>query len=248
VKLTLQLRLVPTPAQAVQLRATMRAFNAAATAAARVGFEAGVFAQVAIHQRCYTDLRARFNLSAQMAVRAIGKAVECFARDKTVCPVFRSDGAMTYDERILSFKGPAAVSILTLNGRERIGLLYGAYQRERFDRIKGQVDLVLRDGQFYLYATIDLLETALVEPDDFLGVDLGVVNLATDSDGTTHTGTTVETVRQRHFKNRQQLQHRQTRGAKKKLKALAGREARFRRHTNHCISKIIVATAQDATR
>jgi putative transposase len=248
VKLTLQLRLVPTRAQAAALRATMRAFNAAASHAARVGFDAQVFSQPPIHARCYRYLRDQFGLSAQMAVRAIGKAVETFACDKTRCPVFRPDGAMTYDERILSFKGPAAVSILTLQGRERIGLLYGAYQRERFDRIKGQVDLVLREGAFYLYATIELPDTAPITPEDFLGVDLGIVNLATDSDGGTHTGAAVERVRQRHHRNRTRLQRRRTRGARKRLKALAGREARFRRHENHCISKTIVTAAQDTQR
>jgi len=248
VKLTLQLRLVPTPKQAIVLRATMRQFNAAATYAARIGFDASVFSQPPIHARSYHELRQRFALSSQMAVRAIGKAVECFQRDRTTCPTFRPDGAMTYDERILSFKGPAVVSILTLGGRERIGLLYGAYQRERFDRIKGQVDLVLSDGAFYLYATIDLPETAPVEPNDFLGIDLGIVNLATDSDGRYHSGTAVERVRRRHFRNRKRLQRRQTRGAKKKLLALAGREARFRRHKNHCISKALVTTAQDTQR
>jgi hypothetical protein len=35
-------------------------------------------------------------------------------------------------------------------------LVYGEYQGERFDRIKGQCDLVYRGGQFYLYATVDI--------------------------------------------------------------------------------------------
>jgi hypothetical protein len=45
-----------------------------------VGFEAG--SPVAIRRsthRCYREIRERFGLSAQMAVRAIGKAVEALA-------------------------------------------------------------------------------------------------------------------------------------------------------------------------
>jgi hypothetical protein len=41
-KLTVQLQLVPTPAQHAALLDTMQAFNAAASYAACVGFEAGV--------------------------------------------------------------------------------------------------------------------------------------------------------------------------------------------------------------
>lgn len=246
--LTLQLRLLPTAKQAAQLRATMRAFNAAATYAARVGFELGLRSQPSIHRLTYYKLREQFGLSSQMAVRAIGKAVECFARDKMVCPVFRPDGAMTYDPRLMSFKGLDTVSLLTLDGRQLVPLIYGAYQRARFDRLKGQCDLVLRDGHFYLYASITLPDGAPIAPTDFLGVDLGIVNLATDSDGATHSGDAVETVRRRHTKQRRDLQRRNTRGAKKKLRRIARKESRFRRHENHRISKQIVQTAQDTGR
>ena len=182
-KLTLQLKLVPTPEQHTALMATMRAFNAAASYAAQVGFHDHVFTQQSIHERCYRELRDRFGLSAQMAVRAIGKAVETFKRDKKVCPVFRPDGAMTYDERLLGWKGPAHVSLLTLQGREVVAMVYGEYQAGFLPRLKGQVDLVYRDGTFYLYATIEVPEDTPIQPTHFLGVDLGIANIATDSDG-----------------------------------------------------------------
>jgi IS605 OrfB family transposase len=231
---------------------TMERFNAAASFAARVGFDAGVFSQPSIHKRCYAEIRERFGLSAQMAVRAIGKAVEAFAtlkaKGRKECPGFRLRGAVTYDERILSFKGLDKVSLWTLDGRMILPLAYGEYQEERFGRLKGQVDLVYRGDKFFLYATVDMPEDAPVEVKDFLGVDLGIVNLATDSDGTTHTGEAVEKVRRRHHRNRRGLQSKGTKGAKKRLKKLAGREGRFRRHVNHCISKAIVATAKDTAR
>ena len=147
-KLTLQLKLVPTAEQHTALLDTMRAFNAAASYAAEVGFRDHVFSQQAIHVRCYRELRNRFGLSAQMAVRAIGKVVETFKRDKKVCPIFRADGAMTYDERILGWKGPAHVSLLTLQRREIVAMVYGEYQAGFLTRLKGQVDLVYRDGTF----------------------------------------------------------------------------------------------------
>jgi predicted transposase len=170
------------------LLATMARFNEAATFAARVAFDAGVRSQPAIHQRCYREIRDRFGLSAQMAVRAIGKVVEALASLRTkgirdICPEFQPFGAITYDERILGFKGLDKVSLWTLAGRMVLPLIYGEYQAERFDRIKGQCDLVYRGGQFFLYATIDVPEEAPIEVNDFLGVDLGVVNIATESDG-----------------------------------------------------------------
>src|ERR1039457_2433953 len=106
--------------------------NEAATFAARCGFGAGVFSQPSIHRLAYAEIRSRFGLSAQMAVRAIGKAVECFHRDKKKCPVFKPYGAITYDERIFSFKGMDKVSLWALpSGRVIVPLIYGEYQKQR---------------------------------------------------------------------------------------------------------------------
>jgi putative transposase len=91
-------------------------------------------------------------------------------------------------------------------------------------------------------------ESAPIEPKGFLGVDLGIVNIATDSDGGTHSGEEVEKVRRRQHKNRKRFQKKGSRGTKKRLKKLAGREARFRRQENHRISKELVRKAKDTGR
>jgi IS605 OrfB family transposase len=226
----------------------MERFNEAASFAAKVGFEAGVFSQPSIHKRAYAAIRTRFGLSAQLAVRAIGKAVECFRRDKTVCPIFQPRGAITYDERILSFKGLDKVSLWTLKGRLLLPLAYGAYQKERFDRLRGQVDLVYRSGKFYLYATVELPAKAPIEVQDFLGVDLGIANLATDSDGHVHTGEGVERVRRRRHESRRSYQKTGTKNAKRRLKRMARREANYRRNENHRIANQLVQRAKDTGR
>jgi len=248
-KLTLRIQLLPGDEQKPVLFSTMERFNEAATFAAKVGFEAGVFSQPSIHKLAYFEIRQRFGLSAQMAVRAIGKAVEAFASlrakgQRDICPEFKPHGAVTYDERIMGFKGLDKVSLWTLTGRMILPLIYGEYQGERFDRIKGQCDLVYRDDKFFLYATVDIPEEAPIEVKDFLGVDLGVVNLATDSDGKTHSGDDVEKTRKRVGDHRKALQKRGTKSAKRRLVKVRKREKNFRRNENHRISNKIVAKAK----
>lgn len=248
-KLTLQLKLLPTPDQAAALLDTMRRYNEAATFAAGQGFAAGVFSAPSIQKLAYRECRERFGLSAQMAVRAVGKAAECFSRDKTRCPVFRPTGAMTYDERILSFKDCHRVSILTVGaGRLMVPYVFGEYQAANLARIRGQCDLVYRDGLFFLCCTIEFQESPLIAVNDFLGVDMGIVNLAVDSDGNTHTGERVEKVRRRFSKTRRNLQRKGTRSAKRILQRLRRREYRFRHQENHVISKQLVAAAKGTTR
>jgi IS605 OrfB family transposase len=243
-KLTLQLQLLPDADQKAQLLETMERFNAAASFAAKVGLEHKVYGQVSIHGLCYRAIRERFGLTSQMAVRAIAKAVECFQRDKSVCPAFKPRGAICYDQRVLSFKGLTTVSLWAMRGRLLIPFVCGAYQKERQGRIKGQADLVYRKGKFYLLCTIELPDGAPIEPEDVIGVDLGIVNIATDSTGETFSGADVQRNRRRRATARKQHQRKGSRRARRKLKQMAGRQRRFQAQVNHEISKKLVAKAK----
>ena len=247
-KLVVQVKLLPDAEQAEALLAYMTAFNAAATEAARVAFEAGVFSQPSIHKLCYYDLRSRFDVSSQTAVRAIGKAVECFASDKTKCPVFKPLGAVTYDQRTFSFKGIDRVSLLTMGGRVVVPYFVGEYFSGRLHAMKGQADLVYRNGQFFLYCTTDVPEPPTAKVEAFLGIDLGIANIATDSDGKRHTGEHVERLRKKHATARKTFQRKGTKSAKRRLKALAGKQSRYQKQENHRISKTVVAKAKDTGR
>ena len=254
-KLTLKITVLPNADQRELLLATMRAFNAAATYAAKVGFDAGKFSVPGLHKLCYRELRDRFGLSSQMAVRAYSKAADCFSRDKKKCPAFKPLGAMVLDERLMSFKGMDRVSILALKGRQIIPIVFGQYQRERFDRLKGQCDLVFKDNKFYLLCSIDVPEKAPIEIHAFIGVDMGVARLVTTSDCQHVSGEHVEAVRVKHFNTRRSLgrkmgskKRRTRKNARRAMKRIGNKEARFRRHQNHVISKILVLHAKDTGR
>ena len=117
-------------------------------------------------------------------------------------------------------------------------------QRTLLERQQGESDLIYHRQAFYLATTsnVDVPEPQAV--DDSVGVDLGVANLASDSDGRRYCGSEVKNVRWRNRKLRARSQAKRTRSAKRRLKKLAGRESRFARHVNHCISKQIVRTAK----
>jgi IS605 OrfB family transposase len=247
-KLTLAVKLTPTPEQHAALVATLERFNAACNAIAAVAARERLANKFALHKIVYHDVRARFDLSSQMTVRAIAKVVEAYKRDKAVQPLFRPHGALTYDERIMSWKGLEHVSLLALDGRHLVACRFGPYQQARRHSLRGQADLILRDGTFYLHATLDVADVPTTDVDEFLGVDLGIVNIATDSDATVYTGEGVEQQRRTFAHRRRNLQRRQTRSAKRKLQSLRRKQARFQRDSNHCISKALVRTAKDTGR
>ena len=81
------------------------------------------------------------------------------------------------------------------------------------------------------------------EPTGVLGVDLGVVNIATDSEGRNYSGAALRAYRERIQRLRSRLQSKGTRSAKRHLRAIRKQQSRHTRDVNHCISKQIVKTA-----
>ena len=120
----------------------------------------------------------------------------------------------------------------------------GDYQRRFLPQRQGEVDLVYFRGTFYLSCACTVEEPPEQDTTDMLGVDLGIVNIATDSDGTVHSGAEVEHRRRIYAHRRKNLQRKGTKAATRKLCQIAGTQARFQKDINHRISKTLVSTAQ----
>ncbi|MGW1754814.1 transposase [Streptomyces mirabilis] len=109
---------------------------------------------------------------------------------------------------------------------------------------KGGSDLLERDGMWFLNATCDVPETPLnSDPVDFLGIDLGIVNIATTSDGEIMAGRELNRTRLRERGLRTKLQRKNTPSAMRRLKKRRRKEARRARDINHEIAKHVVAEA-----
>jgi len=245
---TLMIKLAPSQEQHTFLLQTMERFNEACNYLSELAFSHYTAGQVKLQHLAYRYLREHYGLSAQMAVRAIGKVAEPYRRNKSKLVAFKPHSAMVFDQRILSFKGLDKVSILTLKGRQVIPIRIGVYQEVRLNRVIKQTDLILRKGVFYLAVTLDAPEQTLDDPVGAIGVDLGVVHIAVDSDGEFYSGEDVDRVREKTDNLKSKLQSKGTKSAKRHLKKLSGRESRFRRNTNHIISKRLVSKAKDTQR
>ncbi|KUG20324.1 MAG: transposase [Methanomicrobiaceae archaeon] len=158
---------------------------------------------------------------------------------------FREHGGICYDARVLSI-GRNRVSIWTLDGR--IKLRYS--KSDHFPAVAAvkQTDLVYRDGAFWLYATVETPDVEPADPTEYLGVDLGVVTIATTSDGAPFSSEATEKVRRRYGRLRGVLQKTGTKSARRRLRQISGRERRFKTDTNHVISKRIVCAAEGTKR
>lgn len=245
-KLIAQVKLQPTPEQATALKETIERSNAAANYVSGIAWENRVFRQYDLHHLLYHDVRAKYDLSAQMTVRLVSKVADAYKLDKKAQRTFKPLGSIAYDDRIMSWKvEKRIVSLWTLGGRIKLSFIAGVRQLEMLKTRQGEADLVYRNGEFFLYQTCDVDEAPTDDIDGFLGVDMGIANIAVDSLGEVHQGKAIKNVRHRHRKLRSKLQAKGTKSSRRRLKKLSGKERRFATWTNHNVSKRIVAKAKD---
>ncbi|GGP67948.1 hypothetical protein GCM10010278_51900 [Streptomyces melanogenes] len=232
VKLVVQVKLLPSPEQASVLEATLRACNEAATWASSMAFETNVKSNFALREHTYRQIKVRCGLGAQAAQHVIKKTCDTYAAlkanlkagnlgrpgsqryrramDKPVA--FRPQGAQPYDDRMLSWQiDQRRISIWTTAGRMK-GVAYTAAPEQSATLAlyrEGESDLLQRDGMWFLHATCDVPEVpSNTDPVDFLGIDLGIVNIATTSDGEIMAGRQLNRTRSRDRELRTKLQRR----------------------------------------
>jgi len=165
------------------------------------------------------------------------------------CPTWRADAAVRYDARTYRLLPLDGVSLNTVAGRVTCRLLPGQRQRDMLldtGWLIGGADLVQRRGVWYLHLTQHKPAPPSDEPTGYIGVDLGIARIATDSSGMSYDGTQVKAVRERRFQHRQRLQKKNTRRSRARLRRVAQCEKLFASNTNHVISKRLVATAKDS--
>ena len=274
VKQVLKVRMLPTREQSAALQATLKTCNEAASWLSTGMHADRVHRKHDVQARFYTELKWRFGLSAQPAIRVIGKVADSYAalranieagnygppgsqkrKKVAAAPIcFRADAAQPFDARCLSWQIPetvgrreGTVSIWTTAGRCKGVRVLAAPSDLVLLRTRsiGETDLICRDGKWFLYATVDAPEAPLQPPvNGFLGVDMGIVNIATSSDGDQAAGARLNRYRKRQQRLRARLQAKKTSSARRLLKKRRRKEARFAADVNHRISKRIVAEAK----
>src|SRR2546429_6272631 len=118
-KLTVCLKLKTGPEDQAALLATLERANATANAVSTIAWETRTFGQYALQKACYQDIRARFDLTAQVVIRLLAKVADAYKLDRGRQRRFRPHGSIAYDDRILRY-GDTQVSIWTVEGRRSL--------------------------------------------------------------------------------------------------------------------------------
>jgi IS605 OrfB family transposase len=246
---TIAIRLLPTEPQAAKLGALQATYSAACNAAAYLAVEHRCCNAVKLHHLAYYTLRERFpTLGSQLACSAIVAVAQGLrvhranGRDWKLL-TFRREGSVHVDARTFRLVN-GTLSIFTKEGRERVAMRLGAFQRSYLDcGAVRETDLVRRRDCWYLHLMIVLPKVERSPQTGVLGVDLGENIVAATSGGTLYGGGKLRNTRDRFLAFRKRLQGNGSQSAKQLLAHVSGRESRHVRHVNHVISAQIVAEA-----
>jgi putative transposase len=266
-KLTTRIKLITDDDSHAALSETMRVFNLACNAISLQAFENKFYNKRTLQQSMYAQIRERFDLPAQLVIRAFAKVGDAYKTQFALlskrlakyyalpsekqakrkkpslrCCEFREDGCVVYDSRVMRYQSDGSISLRTTVRR----IILPAVYHPDFDAatVRGECDLILQDNVFYLLQTIQIEEEPLLDTADFLGVDLGMVHIAVDSEGEFYDTPDIEKKRVQYETRRSALKQRKTKNSRRRLKKMSRKLARFRKDVNHCVSKKLVRKAK----
>jgi len=188
--------------------------------------------------------------------RQIAKQKEAIARGKhirhllkEICrPLSRGILSVRYDARsfTVDFK-KRVISFSSIQGRQRVifkeNPYYAQYTNVAHKVRSADLCWSKKSRSFFFHVVLEFPDPVIPVPSNVLGVDLGLNNLAVSSDGRFYLKHQVRDRVGRYRGLKSRLQSKGTPSAKRHLKAVAGKEHRFRRDVNHCVIKQIVTQA-----
>ncbi|WP_309732975.1 transposase [Chamaesiphon sp. OTE_75_metabat_556] len=249
--LTVSCKLQVTPEQSTKIDGTLQAF-AAACGYVNETVQPTLMNELAIQSLVYHDVRAKFGLSAQLAIHAIRRVSgnrKTAKKDGKPVGSFAPTSA-TYDARTFSFREKDwTVSLTTIDGRERFSLAIGNYQ---IGLLKGQKPKTAtlcqrKDGTYYLNIQLESTPPEPEKTSKVLGCDLGRTDIVVTSEGDKFSGKEITRIRECYASLRANIQQKATRGTRSTrrrcrelLKRLSGKERRFQELVNHTISHRLV--------
>ena len=245
-KLTLKIKLLPTDEQANLLLDTMKEANSVCNAISEVAWEKRIFNNFKLHHEVYHSYKATFKLSSQMLIRQIAKVADAYKLDKKTKRTFKPLGSIAYDSSIMTYKPNNVVSLWCIGGRQKIDFV--CHNPDYLPYIKGEADLVYKKGKFYLFQTVDVPEEDIEDVEEFVGCDFGLTDIVVTSDGVKHSADGLNKYREHRQKVRSSLQSKGTRGAKRVLKRLSGKERTYSQIVNHTIAKSIILSAKESSK
>jgi IS605 OrfB family transposase len=250
---TIRLKLTPSIAQADLLAETSRQFTSAFNQAARLGWDADVANATKLHYLVYYPVKSDHptlvsDLINQARVKAAEALRSAFALRKAERKVsMPSSDACPPRYNVHTYRldwESQTVRISTTGGRQTIRFSIPDYSAAYAGYPTDTADLLFRNDSWWLHVVVTVPAPDIAPIDQVVGVDLGMVRPAVTSNNRFLGKRAWKAVEGRLFHLKRKLQQKATKSAKRHLKRVRGKQARFRLNNDHILSKQIVASVE----
>jgi putative transposase len=250
---TIRLQLTPSITQAEILAETSRQFTSAFNQAVQLGWDADVSNATKLHYLAYYPIKAEHptlvsDLINQARVKAAEVLRSAFALQKRerkvsmpvsdVCPPRYNANTYRIDWE------SQTVRMSTTGGRQTIRFAVPDYHAAYVGYPTDSADLLFRHGRWWLHVVVTVPAPDVEPTDQVVGVDLGIVRPAVTSNNHFLGKRAWKATCGKLFHLKRALQKKGTKSAKRHLKRVRGKQARFQRTNDHILSKQIVAAIE----
>ncbi len=221
------------------------------------GYARGEQNGVALHHATYRPLKDDYPaLVRDHHIQARVKATEAIKSALTLAKQGRKVSAPRSRScppryNVHTFKADwvaGSVRLSTTGGRITVPFVVPAYAAPYVGAKTCTAELMHRDGTWFLHIVVDFPAPAVAHADDVIGVDLGVAQPAVTSDNRFLGKRAWRNTENRYFKQRRALQARGSKSARRHLRKVRGKHARFRRDCDHGLStRVVRGTVPGAT-
>lgn len=244
------LKLVVNQEQHTVLMRTLEQYKSCLDHVFQIGFQNHCTSGSRLHNDTYKTLREKHPRlpSALVCVARVKatealKAIKSKTKDKwnTKRPKSSRYPAIRYNRTCCAI-GKDIFSLTTITGRIKLGIVKSAFFKEDLSQLQATCELKYRasNKEWFLTVFVNVKEQPQKEIKDVLGIDRGIKHIAVCSNNKFFNSSHLRDVKGKYRYLRKRLQSKGTKSAKKLLKYLSGKENRFQKDVNHCISKQIV--------
>jgi len=222
---------------------TMRQYSYSANKVINFGWNIQTNNKRELHDLTYYKIRKETQLPAQLVCSSRDKAVEVLKSKPKTKPILKERLTIRYDARSFSFKCNKEgyyITLSTIDGRIKIPIEIPEYYWKYLDWKVCSADLIMIKKRLFLHICLskDIITPKFL--DGFLGVDVGINNVAVTSNKQFFNSKQVKRKKLMFKRLRAKLQSKGTLSSKRLLKKISGRENRWMTWVNHNISKEII--------
>ncbi len=240
---TIRIRLNADKTTAEVLEKTISDYTWAFNDVCKYGWSNKVKSGGKLHDATYYLHRSCTQLPAQLVCSARVKATEAlksaFAlskkklkgkKVKVSCPTSKKC-SIRYDARSYTIKlNSNQLSFTTVNGRIKFNFEVAEYYQQYLKWKNTSADLLKdRKGRWWFHVVMETESPSIESTQEIIGIDLGIVNPATDNRGNFYGSKHWKNIEERTFQLGRRLQKKGTKSAKRHLKKMSGRQRRFRK-------------------